>query len=227
MGLAPVHPDKQHGVLLCSDVLSLSERRTCGALMAVLTWHDIPPAVRPPQHQLGHALPRELQAPMPPNAHRLMAPPKPPTGDSCGPIRPLPPDPPPPRAARGSALRSVGDGLGVRRCQRNVTEPEQARRAAWRTDRNSPSRVLALLLRFAPVASRLERNARLAGRRHRVTRLLCAVKQGDHATSVDVFLGLVDGWMILSPPRHERGASDGVDERVGKPTSPRAGAPLV
>jgi len=28
--------------------------------MAVLTWHDIPPAVRPPQHRPGHGLPREL-----------------------------------------------------------------------------------------------------------------------------------------------------------------------
>ena len=41
--------------------LSVSQRRTCGALMAVLTWHDIPPAVRPPQHQPGHGLPRELK----------------------------------------------------------------------------------------------------------------------------------------------------------------------
>ena len=46
--LAPVHPDKQHGVLLCSDFplveLEKDLRRPNGA---VLTWHDIPPAVRP------------------------------------------------------------------------------------------------------------------------------------------------------------------------------------
>lgn len=60
VGLAPVHANKQHDVLLCSGLLSLSQRRTCGALMAVLTWHDIPPAVRPPQHRPGHGLPREL-----------------------------------------------------------------------------------------------------------------------------------------------------------------------
>jgi hypothetical protein len=52
VALAPVHPNKQHDGLLCSDSL-VSQRRTCGALMAVLTWHDIPPAVRPPQHQPG------------------------------------------------------------------------------------------------------------------------------------------------------------------------------
>ena len=28
--------------------------------MAMLTWHDIPPAVRPSQHRSGHALPIEL-----------------------------------------------------------------------------------------------------------------------------------------------------------------------
>jgi hypothetical protein len=37
VGLAPVHPNKQHGILLRSDLLSVSQRRTCGALMAVLT----------------------------------------------------------------------------------------------------------------------------------------------------------------------------------------------
>jgi hypothetical protein len=34
VALAPVHPEKQHNGLLCSDLLSLSQRRTCGALMA-------------------------------------------------------------------------------------------------------------------------------------------------------------------------------------------------
>ena len=61
VALAPVHPNKQHDSLLCSDILAASKGRTCGALMAVLNWHDIPPAVRPPQHQPGHALPQELQ----------------------------------------------------------------------------------------------------------------------------------------------------------------------
>jgi hypothetical protein len=45
VALAPVDSQKQHGVLLCSDDCFVSQRRTCGALMAVLTWHDIPPAV--------------------------------------------------------------------------------------------------------------------------------------------------------------------------------------
>jgi hypothetical protein len=55
--LAPVGSKKQHDGLLCSDLLSLSQRRTCGALMAVLIWHDIPPAVRPPQHRAGTVSP--------------------------------------------------------------------------------------------------------------------------------------------------------------------------
>jgi hypothetical protein len=60
VAFAPVHPNKQHR---CPPLLrhrSVSQRRTCGALMAVLTRHDIPPAVRPPQHQPGRSLPREL-----------------------------------------------------------------------------------------------------------------------------------------------------------------------
>jgi hypothetical protein len=61
VGLAPIDPQEQHGVLLCSALLKVSQRRTCGALMAVLTWHDIPPAVRPPRTPAGHALPQELQ----------------------------------------------------------------------------------------------------------------------------------------------------------------------
>jgi hypothetical protein len=36
VALTPVHSQKQHDGLLCSDLLSLSQRRTCGALMAVL-----------------------------------------------------------------------------------------------------------------------------------------------------------------------------------------------
>jgi hypothetical protein len=56
-----------------SDSLPVSPRRTRGALMAVLTWHDIPPAVHPPQHRPGHGLPQELQAPKPPSAHRKSA----------------------------------------------------------------------------------------------------------------------------------------------------------
>jgi hypothetical protein len=75
VGLAPVHPQIHHGSLLRSNLLAVSQRRTCGALMAVLIWHDIPPAVRPPQHQPGHGLTQELQAPKPPSAHRLVAPP--------------------------------------------------------------------------------------------------------------------------------------------------------
>ena len=59
VGLAPVDPQEPHRVLLCSGLLS-EPRRTCGALMAVLAWHDIPPAVRPPQHRPGHGLPQEL-----------------------------------------------------------------------------------------------------------------------------------------------------------------------
>jgi hypothetical protein len=76
------------------------------------------------------------------------------------------------RAAQGSALRTVGAAGDVprrRRCQRSITA-EQARKAAvWRTDRNNPPSLLALLLRSDTAACRSERNARLAGWRHRVT----------------------------------------------------------
>jgi len=75
VALAPVHPNKQHDSLLCSDILAASKGRTCGALMAVLTWHDIPPAVRPPQHRRGTRSPKNSRARMPPSAHRLVAPP--------------------------------------------------------------------------------------------------------------------------------------------------------
>lgn len=56
VGLTPVHPNKQHGVLLCSELLAVSQRRTRGAPMAVLTWHDIPPAIHPSRHRPGHGL---------------------------------------------------------------------------------------------------------------------------------------------------------------------------
>ena len=60
VALAPVHPKEQHGVLLCSDLPVVEPekdpRRPNGSALR----HDIPPAVRPPQHQPGHGLPREL-----------------------------------------------------------------------------------------------------------------------------------------------------------------------
>jgi hypothetical protein len=62
VGLAPVDPKKPHIVLLCFDIF-VSQRRTCGALMAVPTWRDIPPAVRPPRPPAGARAPRELQGP--------------------------------------------------------------------------------------------------------------------------------------------------------------------
>jgi hypothetical protein len=121
VALAPVHPKEQHRVLLCSGVLAVSQRRTCGALMAVLTWHDIPPAVRPPQHRPGHGLPQELNgseasecSPAGGSAvasHRRL----------CGPISGLPPDPPPPKAWRRAECYEPLVAGSLARCERNVT----------------------------------------------------------------------------------------------------------
>jgi hypothetical protein len=75
VAFAPVHPNKQHR---CPPLLrhrSVSQRRTCGALMAVLTRHDIPPAVRPLNTGRGTVSPESSQAPCPPSAHRPAAPP--------------------------------------------------------------------------------------------------------------------------------------------------------
>jgi hypothetical protein len=75
VALAPVDSEKQHLGLLGSDVLSMSWRRTCGALLAVLTWHDIHQPSALLDHRPGHGLPKSSRAPKPPSAHRLMAPP--------------------------------------------------------------------------------------------------------------------------------------------------------
>jgi hypothetical protein len=84
-------------------------------------------------------------------------------GETASPRTPLLPS-----TAQGMALRSVGAAGCRRRCQRTVTAARAGKQPAWRTERNRPLRVPVLLLRFALVAARSGRNARLAGRRRRV-----------------------------------------------------------
>jgi hypothetical protein len=75
VALAPVHPKKDHRILLRSDLLSVSQRRTRGALMAVLpgTTSHQPSALL--NTGRGTVSPQSSTAPKPPSAHRLVAPP--------------------------------------------------------------------------------------------------------------------------------------------------------
>jgi hypothetical protein len=75
VALAPVHPNKQHGILLCCDVFGELEkdlRRPNGS--ALLARH---PTSRPPSPNTGRGTvsPESSKAPKPPSAHRLVAPP--------------------------------------------------------------------------------------------------------------------------------------------------------
>src|SRR5215211_1695025 len=93
--LAPIHPNEQHGCPPLVDILSLSQRRTCGALMAVLTGTTSPPAVRPPQHRPGHRLPPELAGSKASECSPASGSAVASHRGSCGPIRCPPPRPPP------------------------------------------------------------------------------------------------------------------------------------
>jgi hypothetical protein len=75
VGLAPVHPKKQHGYPPLLRRLVLSKRRTCGALMVVLcgTTSHQPSALL--NTGRGTVSPESSKALMPPSAHRLVAPP--------------------------------------------------------------------------------------------------------------------------------------------------------
>jgi hypothetical protein len=75
VALAPVHPDKQHGVLLRSDNCFVSQGRTCGALMAGSVARH--PTSRPPSLNTGRGTlsPESSTAPFPPSAHQPAAPP--------------------------------------------------------------------------------------------------------------------------------------------------------
>jgi hypothetical protein len=74
VALAPVHPNKQHDGLLCSDSF-VNQRRTRGALMAVLcgTTSHQPSALL--NTSRGTVSPESSKTPMPPSAHRPVAPP--------------------------------------------------------------------------------------------------------------------------------------------------------
>jgi hypothetical protein len=61
-GGARPSPPQTNNTTASSAPTSREPEKDCGALVAVLTWHDIPPAVRPPQHRPGHALPQELNS---------------------------------------------------------------------------------------------------------------------------------------------------------------------
>jgi len=68
-------PTNNTAILLCSDLPSASQRRTCGALMAVLTGTTSHQPSALLNTSRGTVSPQSSKAPMPPSAHRLAAPP--------------------------------------------------------------------------------------------------------------------------------------------------------
>ena len=93
VALAPVDPKEQHGVLLCSGVLSVSPEKDLRRPNGSAHRHDIPPAVRPPYTGRGTLSPE--------NSRGSEASECSPAGSSAiashrrlgSPIRGLPPDP--------------------------------------------------------------------------------------------------------------------------------------